>query len=252
MASYAQTNTKFTVFFDVNSSKIDNLQLQGLVKYLDTIPKVHIFSISIVGYTDDTGSKGLNEKLSEDRAGSILMFLKNLSFPMHRVVEIEGAGIIPLEEESELSAEEQRKFNRRVELIIELNQFSNQDILFKDPPKVGDLYVLPSVHFKTGSHKLLPESFQTMSYLLFYLREHEDFQITLLGHVCCLQINQDAMDFETGIRNLSEARAAVIYNFLIENGIEEDRLNYSGMKAEFPLGEGDYKDRRVEIYVNKI
>lgn len=250
--SYAQISSNYTVFFDVSSSNIDNKQLQGLVAYLDTIPKARIFSISIVGFTDDTGTTGINKKLSNDRAAAILMIMRSTSFPMERTLEISGKGIIHLDETSKKSAEEQRRLNRRVEIIIELDHFSNEAILFENPPQVGDFIILPSVHFKGGSHKLQPESFRTLSYLLFYLREHEKFEITLLGHVCCLQINKDAMDQDTGIRNLSAARAKVIYDFLIENGIASSRLKSFGFKADFPLGEGDRKDRRVEIYVSQI
>jgi len=117
---------------------------------------------------------------------------------------------------------------------------------------VGDIIILTKVHFKPGSHKLLPESYQTLSQLLFYLRENENFRIILLGHVYCIFVEEDAIDIETGNKDLSRARAEVVYDFLISNGIEEERLKFYGMKAEFPLGQEEEKDRRVEIYVTRI
>ncbi len=97
VSSYAQISTKHTVFFDVASAKIDNKQLQSLVKYLDTIPKARVFSISIVGFTDDTGTPEGNKKLSDERAASIMMIMRATSFPMEKTLEISGKVIIPLE-----------------------------------------------------------------------------------------------------------------------------------------------------------
>ncbi len=252
LSSSAQSSSSFSVFFDVNSSKIDNVQLSNLITYLAPIPRESIFSISIVGYTDDTGTKEANAILSENRAASLLLILRNLDFPMHRLVEIKGKGIVPLVESSNKSAEEQRRFNRRVEIIIEKHELSRPSTLFKVPPKVGDIIILTEVHFKAGSHKLMPDSYHTLSELLFYLRENENFEITLLGHVCCIIIDEDAIDMETGLKNLSKARAEVVHDFLLQNGIDEERIKYYGMKAAFPLGEEEEKDRRVEIYVRRV
>ena len=57
------------------------------------------------------------------------------------------------------------------------------------------------------------------------------------------------MNNRTGKENLSEARAKVIFEYLVANGIEPQRLAYEGMAFKFPLGKDDNADRRVEIEI---
>ena len=242
----------FTVFFETNSYTIDDNQVKKLNSYLDTLPKQEIFSISIVGYTDDTGKKEANKILSSNRATSIVEILANKEFPMNKLLEFSGKGYIPLSDTNVISLEDQRKNNRRVEVVIQILEESNIERVDYESAKVNDIIRLPEVFFEPGSHILTTGSYRTLSYLLFYMRKNEKFEIAILGHICCLKINTDAFDHGTGLHNLSEARAESVYNFLVENGIDGTRLYYKGMKGDFPTGEGDKVDRRVELIVLDI
>jgi len=72
------------------------------------------------------------------------------------------------------------------------------------------------------------------------------------GHICCTSDNLDGVNLLTGKRNLSEARAEAVYDYLVTNGIAKKRLKYEGLKNKFPLDKGDKFDRRVELKVTKI
>jgi outer membrane protein OmpA-like peptidoglycan-associated protein len=67
-----------------------------------------------------------------------------------------------------------------------------------------------------------------------------------------MEFGKDGLDKDTGLMNLSEARAKAIYDYLIKNGIDARRLDYKGLKSNFPLGIGDKFDRRVEIEITDV
>jgi outer membrane protein OmpA-like peptidoglycan-associated protein len=88
------------------------------------------------------------------------------------------------------------------------------------------------------------------------LEQNPSIHIEIQGHICC-QKRGDGMDNHTGINNLSVARAKYIYDYLIENGIDEERLAYQGFGADkklFPEERNPYQqrqNRRVEILITK-
>jgi outer membrane protein OmpA-like peptidoglycan-associated protein len=88
--------------------------------------------------------------------------------------------------------------------------------------------------------------------LVTTLKEKPAYEIIIYGHICCHPPGQDGQDISTGIFNLSVARAKVIYDYLIEHGIEAGRLSYKGLKADYPTGKGEKYDRRVEIQITRI
>jgi outer membrane protein OmpA-like peptidoglycan-associated protein len=68
-------------------------------------------------------------------------------------------------------------------------------------------------------------------------------------------VAKDAIDDDTGREELSVNRAAIVRQYLIDHGIEKDRLSFVGFGHHYPLvpierNEDDAnKNRRVEIRV---
>ena len=60
---------------------------------------------------------------------------------------------------------------------------------------------------------------------------------------------KEAINLRTGKRNLSEARAQELHNYLVKKGIDKKRIRYHGMAFKQPTGLGDQFDRRVEIEI---
>jgi outer membrane protein OmpA-like peptidoglycan-associated protein len=91
--------------------------------------------------------------------------------------------------------------------------------------------------------------------LLATLKGNRDLKIELQGHICCQPFPGDGQDNDTGLSNLSEARARAVYDYLIQNGIEPTRLRFKGMGNFFPkvqleMTEADrIANRRVEAVV---
>ena len=102
--------------FDVNSSTIKpnfKSTLGRIAKIINKYGKTHL---SLVGHTDSTGSKSYNQKLSEQRAGTIQTYFRSLKVIPERMT-IYGLG----EDKPRASNTTNlgRKQNRRVEIIIE-------------------------------------------------------------------------------------------------------------------------------------
>ncbi len=124
--------------------------------------------------------------------------------------------------------------------------------MLNDNQKVGDKVTLENILFQNIRHSLLPESFPVLDTLVSVLQRKKEYHILILGHVCCAPPGIDGLDIDTGLRNLSVARAKAIYDYLVENGIDASRLAYKGMKGDYPTGRGDKFDRRVEIQIMAI
>ena len=101
------------------------------------------------------------------------------------------------------------------------------------------------------------KAFSDLKKLLKILKETPSIEIEIQGHVCCTVKEPDGFDFDTGIENLSEARAETIKEYLVQNGIKAERLTtigFGGTKKRFPEEKNideQNKNKRVEIKILK-
>jgi outer membrane protein OmpA-like peptidoglycan-associated protein len=99
---------------------------------------------------------------------------------------------------------------------------------------------------------MLNESKKSLKKLLTFLQQYPNMTFKLIGHICCGDPDNPGIDFtnlRTGKKNLSEARAQYVYNYLIKKGINKNRMSYKGMAFRQPLGRRSTNDRRVEIEI---
>jgi outer membrane protein OmpA-like peptidoglycan-associated protein len=247
----SQQLTTQNFYFDTDSSKLSVNEKQKLIYFLKTLDNLTINYVSILGYTDDIGRIGYNDTLSVKRANHIKNSLIIASIDPKIIKITLGKGKIPLANQESIT--QQRLRNRKVEITIDytlkpkIAQTLNIDTL-----KVGDKVVLENILFEASRHAFLPESYETLNMLTKTLKEKTKYNIAILGHICCTPPGRDIKDFDTGEYNLSYARAMVVYQYLIKNGINANRLSFKGMMGNFPLGKGDKSDRRVELQVTSI
>ena len=114
-------------------------------------------------------------------------------------------------------------------------------------PKTGEVKTLHGIFFATGKSDIMPQSYNALQHLLELLRQHPDVHIELRGHTD----NQGTADFNM---RLSLARAEAVANYLIERGINAQRLSTQGFGKTMPIDsndtpEGRSKTRRVEYQV---
>lgn len=109
---------------------------------------------------------------------------------------------------------------------------------------------LPDVKFKMGTDEFLPTAFTTLKRLFDFLMLNSDIRVEIQGHV-----NGPNMENNNAMQRLSEKRAKAVYHYLIDNGIDKDRLQHRGfgntqMVDEHPKTVDDEeKNRRVEIEI---
>lgn len=252
----AQKKKTMSFFFDTDVSILGNKQKEVFSQFIDELDSAEIISISIIGYCDDRGREGYNDTLSIKRASYIKSLLVSKKINTTKVNFLTGNGKIDLINFNNI--EEQRAYNRRVDLIIEyvtprnLVSKNTGNSLLPDTLKVGDKIVLENVLFENSRSILLEESIPILEKMAELIKAKPQYNIAILGHICCNPPGKDVMDFETGEYNLSQARAKLIYDYLIYKGVDAKRLSYKGMMANFPLGKGEKNDRRVELQITGI
>ncbi|MBN2612548.1 MAG: OmpA family protein [Bacteroidales bacterium] len=109
-------------------------------------------------------------------------------------------------------------------------------------------YILQNVYFDFDKSALLPASFPELEKLLT-LFSMNNFSITISGHT-------DNIGTDKYNKQLSLARAKAVSDWLIENGIESNRIRIIGYGAEVPIVDNNSSEnrainRRVEFRINK-
>jgi outer membrane protein OmpA-like peptidoglycan-associated protein len=115
--------------------------------------------------------------------------------------------------------------------------------------KVGDKIKLTNFLFEFNKSVLLQKPFPELNRLANFMKEHPDVKIQINGHT-------DEVGSAEYNKKLSKERAEAVANYLIQNGIRQDRLKTKGFGNSEPIApndteEGRLKNRRVEIEIIK-
>jgi outer membrane protein OmpA-like peptidoglycan-associated protein len=102
------------VFFEINSSKLNQKMLHTLERLVDLVKQNEKLSIEINGFTDDTGDEKFNLKLSQDRANSVKEFLINNNVKNKIITN----GFGELKPKYNNSDQSKKALNRRVEIYF--------------------------------------------------------------------------------------------------------------------------------------
>ncbi len=220
--------------------------------------------LNINGYADFLSSNSYNKLLSSRRALSVKKYIQSKKLNITSI-EIKALGEINSKSQTNLIVGQPNQ--RRVDVIIvndiksnndqtkKQNNISNKKINSTIILKKGERTTLEGLSFEPGRHYLLPQSRPVLESLLETLLKSEDLKIEIQGHICCKGDSDDGFDFDSNNNKLSENRAKVVYDFLIKNGIEANRLNFVGFGHTRPKvfpelsPDDEQANRRVEIKV---
>lgn len=249
---FAQNTRKANFYFESDISVLAAKEQQKFKQFIVGLDSTDVISISLIGYCDDIGRKGYNDTLSVMRASHIKTLLQKKGYQTEKVSFLAGNGKVDLK--SKTNVEDQRAQNRRVEIIV---VYSNRDKVplkpkFTDTLKVGDKLTFRPILFEDSKSVFSKSSLPILEKLAQDILIRPNYSFIILGHICCNPPGKDVLDWVTGKYNLSEARARVIFDYLVSKGVEPQRLSYKGMMANEPLGKGDLADRRVEVVVTAI
>jgi outer membrane protein OmpA-like peptidoglycan-associated protein len=111
--------------------------------------------------------------------------------------------------------------------------------------------ILPSTDEKIIFRPFLVKEYKV---LLTTLESYPNLEIEIQGHICCTNDGKDGYDNSTGTPNLSVNRAKAVFDYLVERGIDAQRLTYKGFGSSNKLvreftEEDRITNRRVEIKI---
>lgn len=131
---------------------------------------------------------------------------------------------------------------------IEEEVFTPVNIDFEVRPiEVGQVVELNDIYFATASFEINQKSLAVLNSFIEFLQENQFIRIKLSGHTDSIG------DFDMNMR-LSENRAKAVYDYLVGNGINPNRLEYRGFGETRPVAsneteEGRAKNRRTEFKI---
>lgn len=279
-STLVSAQVQFSVYFDSNKFDLTSNEIKNLNQWMNANTNVKI--VGIHGFTDEDGSSGFNDTLAKNRIVTIFNLIKDKinireDFKTRSFGELHQLSKIKAEnrkvtlfyiEAKDLERENEILGIKEVVPIEELKEIIRypEKLMFDNPDgskseykldvafmkkiaetPIGEKLKIENLNFKINTFIVIPESKGKMYELLLVLQKNPKLKIEIQGHLCCMPV--DRLD-------LSTQRAKAINNFLIANGINENRLTYKGFGSThpvYPLPEKDESqraaNRRVEIEI---
>lgn len=112
------------------------------------------------------------------------------------------------------------------------------DVAMK-PIEKGETVVLKNIFFETDKYKLKPQSKAELTKLVEFLNNNPTLKIEIGGHTD----NVGSKDYN---QQLSENRAKSVYTYLIDAGINAERLSFKGYNFSEPIASNDKEEGRAQ------
>jgi outer membrane protein OmpA-like peptidoglycan-associated protein len=265
----ANAQEQFVVYFDNNKFELNKTEQAKFDKWILENKTSKI--LSITGSTDEVGSSGFNDTLSQKRVNSIYSKVNG------KIKIREDFKSISLGEKGSTSPNKAENRKAIIHYILEKDLARENEILGIKPKVVveeeiipieeetmnfpkgatledkielstkGTLIRLEDINFHVNTFAIIPSSKKSIDELIYVLKKYPKLKIEIQGHICC--VNKDA-------RNLSIDRARQVKRILISEGIEDKRVKVKGFgvsKPKFTIPEKSEfeaaRNRRVEIMI---
>ncbi len=119
----------------------------------------------------------------------------------------------------------------------------------KEEVEVGQTIELKNVFFEFNEAKLLPDSYSELNRVADFMKENPTVEIELAGHTDNIGSDEYNLD-------LSERRAQSVKEYLVAQGVPENRMRAKGYGESKPIAPNEYdwgreKNRRVEFTILK-
>ncbi|MGX7668658.1 OmpA family protein [Flavobacterium pedocola] len=228
---------KMTVYFDFDIHEVNSESTVKLDEWLQQNKDIEVLQLH--GFCDSVGSHEYNDQLAVRRINSVVKKLQEQKISLSEKLEKKGFG--KRFEQSSVQAE-----NRKVVIYYQKKELKLSEKI--QQLKVGDKLRLRNLNFYNHSGVVVPKSRPVLTELLSIMKKNPKLKIDIQGHICC-QLVSDADDIST-------LRCRTVYNFLINNGIDKNRLSYKGFgntQPLYPIPEKNEfekdENRRVEIQI---
>jgi len=258
------THVKFapgkTTFPSVNTN-------EDLINLVAAMQKSPDLKIQISGHTDRSGNEQTNKKLSTSRAKFVYDHLIAKGISVDRVSHIGYGSAKPAYSNR---TKDGRAANRRIEVKILSKKAESMDNLVDETPvpvedsfekhtnsslidfekkEIGEALILKHILFEPNMTELTATSIFQADTLVDILNENPELSIEVFGYT-------DKSGIEDKNIVLSKNRAKALHDYLIEKGIDADRLYYSGCGSGNPIASNKYRwgrdiNRRIEVVIIK-
>ena len=260
-------NVKFGSGQTTFSNIAENSDIVYLKTALENDPKL---KIEIGGYTDNSGSHDKNVQLSKQRAKFVYDHMIASGYSTDRITYAGYGPVRPIYSNRYKST---RDGNRRIEIkLLDKTQHDGNKLVdeeaydnsVKSPEELAESYlsfylndkptdknknsyIIDDLTFASSSSEMptTGKGIDVIKTLITYLNDNANVKIAVNGYT-------DASGIAENNLVLSEERAKSVYDYLIANGINADRLSYKGFGADDPIAPNRYKwgrdiNRRIEV-----
>lgn len=271
---------KFTVYFESNKFDLNTKENTKLNTWIAENKNNKI--VAIHGFTDEDGTNGFNDTLSQKRVNFIYNMVKTQiktredfktrsfgeTFDQSKNKAENRRVIIYYILEKDLAREDEILGIKKEPIVEEPKQeiVYPEKLVFDNPngtksefqldrefmkkignAKTGDKLKIENLNFIINTFAVVNESRGKLFELLLVLQRNPNLKIEIQGHLCCMPVDRT---------DLSTQRAKAIYNFLVFHEISKSRLSYKGFGSTlpiYPIPEKEEKERaanrRVEILI---
>lgn len=138
--------------------------------------------------------------------------------------------------------------SRKIELTKKKEQQKLVTKIKMNPLKIGSTTIMSNIFFDTGKSSIQTESITELDKMKEFLLKSPNLKLRINGHT-------DNVGNATINKILSKKRAQSVMDYLVQNGIAEDRLSVMGYGQERPIVSNDDEidgrelNRRTEIEV---
>lgn len=236
---------KLELFFDFGKDIPNEKSAKKLNNWLESIDSIKVTKIE--GYCDYVDTDEYNKNLSLRRVNSVLLILKSSN------LDVKNTELIGFGEnfnQSEVQSENRKAivFYKQIKKVepVEAPKDSKLSKQITES-KIGEKLKLENLNFYNHSDIVRKESRPILEDLLQIMKANENLKIEIHGHICCMIDDS---------HQIALLRAKMVYNFLIQNGVNKNRLSFKSFgsaKPIYPLPEKNEEERdanrRVEIMV---
>jgi outer membrane protein OmpA-like peptidoglycan-associated protein len=266
----AQQFDTFSVRYAIGSYAIGTAQ-QAVIENI--LPQIQEDKILIYSYADYLGAEKPNDQLAENRAQTLKQYLLKKGIKEQQIMECTGLGQVKGSGNAQGDSA-----SRRTDIFVIRRDKKPlaptiQPVLMAEKPilkkvdthstitpiplqqlEKNNTIVLKHLLYTNGSDVTLKSSKPELDNLLAVMKENAKLRICIEGHVCCCEYPDGYLP-NTPTFLLSVDRAKRVYQYLISNGIDKQRLEYRGYGHTKPLFktesnlEEERANRRVEIRI---
>lgn len=208
----------------------------------EMFPFIHFDQSSLYFTSNGWKSLGGSDLFVSRKIGNSFTPPINLGFPINTIDNESGMVVSANGREAYFSSD---RFGGEGEMDIYSFELPIEVQAF--PVKQSEKIVLHNIQFETAKSEIKPDSEKTLNVLLQFLRENPHIQIQINGHTDNIGREEDNI-------LLSNQRAKAVVDFLVKNGIQQNRLSYKGFGSSQPIADNETElgrafNRRTEMVI---